>query len=124
MLKKASHIILSALLLISSIGLVVSKHYCRNDLISIAFDKEAGSCCGNADCCHHENQYYNLEEDYSMPQISNVPVLAEFVIIGIELMPEFLSKTQKSKHTILVFTDSPPPPKIQKTLALKQLYRL
>ena len=124
MLKKVSHIILSSLLLISSIGMVVSKHYCGTTLVSIAVDKEADSCCGDADCCHNENQYYNLEEDFSVPQISNVPVLAEFDILGFELMNEFLTETHESKNTFPAFTDLPNPPTIQKTLALKQLYLL
>jgi hypothetical protein len=124
MFKKVSHIILSALLLFSTIGMVVSKHYCGTTLISIAVDKEAESCCGDADCCHNENQYFNLDEDFSIPQISNIPVLAEFDIIGFGLMNEFLTETHESKNIIPAFTDLPDPPKIQKTLALKQLYLL
>ena len=124
MLKKVSHIILSVLLLISSIGIVISKHYCGTTLVSIAVDKEADSCCGDADCCHNENQYYNLEEDFSVPQISNVPVLAEFDILGFELMNEFLTEIHESKNIIPAFNDLPNPPTIQETLALKQLYRL
>ncbi|MDO8953082.1 MAG: hypothetical protein Q7U86_10690 [Draconibacterium sp.] len=124
MLKKVSHIILSVVLLISSIGLVVSRHYCGTTLVSVAVDKEADFCCGDADCCHNENQYYNLKEDFSIPQISNIPVTAEFDIIGFELMNEFLTETHESKNTIPAFSDSPPPPTIQETLALKQLYLL
>ena len=124
MLKTVSHIILSSLLLISSIGMVVSRHYCGTTLVSVVVDKEADSCCGDSDCCHNENQYYNLEEDFSVPQISNVPVLAEFDIIVFEMMNEFLTETHESKITIPAFTDLPNPPTIQKTLALKQLYLL
>ena len=124
MLKKVSHSILSALLLFSTIGMVVSKHYCGTTLVSIAVDKEADSCCGDADCCHNENQYYNLEEDFSVPQISNVPVLAEFDILGFGLMDEFLTETHESKNIIPAFTDLPNPPTIQEILALKQQYLL
>jgi hypothetical protein len=124
MLKKVSHIILSSLLLVSSIGMVVSRHYCGNTLVSVVIDKEADSCCGDSDCCHNENQYYNLKEDFSIPQISNVPVLAEFDILGFELMDEFLTETHESKNIIQAFTDLPNPPTIQETLALKQLYLL
>jgi hypothetical protein len=124
MLKKVSYIILSSLLLVSSIGMVVSRHYCGNTLVSVVIDKEADSCCGDSDCCHNENQYYNLKEDFSVPQISNVPVLAELDIIGFELMNDFLSETHELKNTIPAFSDLPNPPTIQETLALKQLYLL
>ena len=124
MFKKVSHIILSSLMLFSTIGMVVSKHFCENTLISIAIDNEADSCCGDADCCHNENQFYNLDEDFSIPQISNIPVLAEFDIIGFGLINEFLTEIHKSKNRITAFVDLPDPPKIQKTLALKQLYLL
>jgi hypothetical protein len=124
MLKKVSHIFLSALLLISTMGMAVSKHYCGENLVSVSLFEEADSCCGDADCCHNENQSYKVKDDFSVPQISNIPVLAEFDIIGFELMNEFLTEIHESKNIIPAFTDLPNPPKIQETLALKQLYLL
>ncbi len=124
MLKRVSHIFLSALLLISTMGMAVSKHYCGENLVSVSLFEEADSCCGDTDCCHNENQNYVLKNDFSSPQILNVPVLAEVDIIGFELFNDFFTDTYKSKSTIQFISDSPPPPTIQKTLALKQLYLL
>jgi hypothetical protein len=124
MLKKASHIFLSALLLISTMGMAVSKHYCGKNLVSVSFYGEADSCCGDSDCCHNENQNFQIKDDFSAPHISNIPALAEFDIFEFELLNDFFTDTYKSKNTIQVFSDSPPPPKIQKTLSLKQLYLL
>ena len=104
--------------------MVVSKHYCGSTLVSVNVDKEADSCCGDADCCHNENQFYNLKDDFSVPQISNIPVLAEFDIIGFELVNEFLTEIHESQNIFPAFTDLPNPPTIQETLALKQLYLL
>jgi hypothetical protein len=123
MLKKVSHIFLSALLLISTMGMAVSKHYCGENLVSVSLFEVADSCCGDTDCCHNENQSYKVKDDFSVPQISNVPVLAEFDIFEYRLINE-LTEIRESKNTIPVFSDSPPPPTIQKTLALKQMYLL
>lgn len=123
MLKKASHIFLSALLLISTMGMAVSKHYCGENLVSVSFYGEADSCCGDSDCCHNENQNYKVKDDFSAPQISNIPALAEFDIFVQQIIYDY-TETWEPKSRFPVFTDLPPPPKIQKTLALKQLYLL
>jgi hypothetical protein len=124
MLKKFSHITLSAILLVSTIGMAVSKHYCSGTLVSVSLFKVSDSCCGDADCCHNENHYYNVKDDFSIPQISNVPVLAEVDILGHDLLNELLTTNYESNNTILTFTDSPPPPLIQTTLSSLQTYRL
>jgi hypothetical protein len=121
MLKKISHIILSVLLLISTIGMAVSKHYCEETLVSVSIFEEADSCCGDADCCHNENQNYIVKNDFSVPQISNVPVTAEFDLFENSLIND---PTETRESTIPVFSDSPPPPKIQKALSLKQIWLL
>lgn len=65
MIKKAIHIVLSSILLISTIGVTVSKHYSGAQLYSVALFGEADSCCeGSCDCCSDEISYYHLEGDY------------------------------------------------------------
>ena len=44
MLRKALHIILSGLILSSSAGVVVQKHFCFNDLVSAALFSEPVKC--------------------------------------------------------------------------------
>ena len=115
MLRKFSHIILSSLLLVSTIGMVVSKHYCGDSFVSTTIYHQAESCCGDSDCCHNETSFYQVKDNFSAPVVAAPPVLAEMDILGHDLFAEILT---------FEISDSPPPPKIQTVLSLKQQYLL
>ena len=124
MLKKFSHIILSSLLLISTMGVAVSKHYCSGSFVSASVFHEAKSCCGDSDCCHNENLFLKVKDDFSAQIVLTVPVLAELDILGHNLLNGLILESPATENSIYRFTDSPPPPTIQKVLSLKQVYRL
>jgi hypothetical protein len=124
MLKKFSHIILSVVLLVSTAGMVVSKHYCSGSFVSVSVFNEAESCCGESDCCHNETQVYQVKTDFSVPVIQTAPVLAEFDILGHDLF-ETNNLTLPEKENQAPFVSHSPPPKtIQTILSLKQVYLL
>ncbi len=85
MLRKFSHIILSFTLLVSTMGLVISKHYCGGDLVSVSVNHHSESCCGMGGCCKNETHIYQVKEDFSASGIAVVPVLAELDILGHDL---------------------------------------
>lgn len=125
MLRKVSHIILSSLLLISTMGLVISKHYCSGDLVSVSVFYEANSCCGVSDCCHNEDLIVKVKDDFSSPVISTIPVLAEINILGNGLLnTESLLKEPKLDNKSIFRDFSPPPKTTQTVLSLKQVYLL
>jgi hypothetical protein len=123
-LKIFSHIVLSFLLLISTIGLVVSKHYCSGEMISVSVYYEADSCCDMGGCCENENHTYQVKDDYSSSVITTIPFLAELDILGHDLF-ETGELTAKETEILTPFVANAPPPKtIQKILSLKQVYLL
>lgn len=124
MLKKFSHIILSTVLLISTMGMVVSKHFCGDSFVSTAVFHQAKSCCEDSDCCHNENSFYQVEHDFSSPVVISTPVLAELDILGHDLIEAGLLLFTDTENTTPLYADTPPPPTIQKALSLKQVYRL
>ena len=124
MLRKFSHIILSTLLFVSTMGMVLSKHYCGDSFISTTFYLQAKSCCGDSDCCHDVTHVYQVKEDFSAPVVLGAPVLAELNILGHDLLLTDCLTAKEKGNTILSFDNSPPPPNIQKVLFLKQLYLL
>lgn len=124
MLKKFSHIVLSVVLLVSTMGMIVSKHYCKGSFVSASVFLEAKTCCGDTDCCHNENQFYQVKDDFSAPVVLVAPVLAELDILGHELLNELFTATFESSHIIFTYSDSPPPALIQTTLSSLQTYRL
>ncbi len=66
MLKKISHIILVVLMLISTMGMTISMHFCRHQLYDIAFFGQAKSCC----CATHmetspKGHHCHMEHDHT-----------------------------------------------------------
>jgi len=124
MLKKFSHIILSTLLLVSTMGVAISKHYCSGTFVSSSVFHEAKSCCGDSDCCHNEDQFYQVKDDFSAPAVLTAPILAELDILGHDLISDILYIAPEPEKTVILYDGSPPPPTIQKVLSLKQTYLL
>lgn len=124
MLRRFSYIILSVLLLTTTMGFAVSKHFCGNTFVSFKLFGDAKSCCGDSDCCHNENHFFKVKDDFSAAQIQDIPQLAETDIIGHELFSFELISEYENSDNYIKFFDSPPPPKIQEVLSLKQVYLL
>ncbi|NQU53711.1 MAG: hypothetical protein HQ522_14365 [Bacteroidetes bacterium] len=124
MFKKASHIILSLLLLTTTIGVAISKHYCGGNLISTSFFTEAKSCCDSDDCCKNESEVFQLDEDFSPISITEIPVTVELDLFSFAMLildEEIVSTEQKQEFIV---SDLPPPPKIQTALSQRQTYLL
>ncbi|NQU85487.1 MAG: hypothetical protein HQ541_06975 [Mariniphaga sp.] len=124
MLRKTSHIILSLLLLVSTMGLAISKHYCGGEVISVALFDEPESCCNMAGCCHNETSFYQVNEDYSLASISEIPVSAEFDLFGFAMLIDQLDEELISDRQDFEIAKSPPPVKIQISLSKRQAFLL
>jgi len=123
MLKRFSHIGLSLLLLISTVGFAVSKHYCGDALVDIAFNENAENCCDTGSCCHNETQVFQLDEDFSVPQIANAPELQETAVFGFTIF--VASQTPVVNDSELTFNNnSPPPSTVDEFLSLRQVFLL
>ena len=79
------HISLALTLMISSVGLVVSVHYCHGDLASISIFKESNACCTNPNCCQNETISIQFDEDYvvqdlqSLEKVTIAPIVLTFI---------------------------------------------
>ncbi|WP_340111662.1 HYC_CC_PP family protein [Maribellus mangrovi] len=123
MIKKLSHIVFATLLLVSTIGMAVSKHYCHNSLVGVSFFSQADSCCDDGGCCTNENQFYQIKEDFSAPVISTVPILAELEVLQQTLF-DFDVLTPNELTEEFTLTSDPPPPTVPELLAWEQVYLL
>jgi hypothetical protein len=77
-IKKITHIFIAFILLISSVGVVVSVHYCHNELASISIFKEAQSCCTNPSCCQSETISIQFDKDYVVQDIQQSEKVVSF----------------------------------------------
>lgn len=129
MIAKVFHIILAFLLLVSSTGLVVSKHYCGGDLKSTALFAEAAPChqdkqmkscpvhgtmpVSNEDappkkgCCDTETDFVKVDDDQVEASLEfsllDYPVLFTVLTVIVGLKP--VEEDNKTRH---YFTYKPP----------------
>ena len=123
MIRKLSHIILATLLLTTTMGFAVSKHFCHSSLVDVSFFTKADLCCDDGGCCTNENHFYQVKEDFSAPVISTIPLLAEIDILHQTLLdPVILFPNEFTEEFEL--TNDPPPPTVMEFLAEEQLYLL
>jgi hypothetical protein len=69
MLRKIGYITLATLLILTTVGFVISRHYCENELVSVSVDLPADNCCEEMadNCCHNENETLILKVDFTQP---------------------------------------------------------
>lgn len=123
MLGKITHIVLALFLLVSTIGITISMHYCGGEYVSTSITKEAKACCdGTGGCCENKSVHIELEDDYVSPiQIDNNKVVVLDVLFPIlfSLNVELLFELNE---TFNVYPDTSPPPTNQTRLSLLQTY--
>ena len=120
--KGILHIIVSLLLLVTTTGVSISKHYCGDNLISIALFVEADSCCDDSDCCHNENEYLQFKDDYIGSVITDLASTIEFDLL-FTAFPVFIGIIPFEEVISLSFISESPPPLLTSTkLSLLQTY--
>ena len=112
------------LLLTTTIGLAISKHYCGGELISTSLFSEAQSCCDSPDCCKNETETYQLDEDFAAASILEVPETIQLDLFAVALILLDSQFEENENNAAFIVTDLPPPPKIQTALSQRQTFLL
>jgi hypothetical protein len=75
MFRKLIHIIVALLLLTSTAGFTVSKHFCENRLVSVSMGSSSHSCNNEdrSDCCRDLTAHFQVKEDFNFKKISFIP---------------------------------------------------
>lgn len=124
MSRQVSHIILSFLLLVSTAGLAVSKHYCGEHLISTDLFDDSDSCCDNGNCCHDEHTFYQVDTDFTAPGFILLPhVFGMDLFLG---LPDASTTGyyRQGKPDDIEEREIPPPSGIQEVLSMRQAWLL
>lgn len=125
MFRKLINIIVSLLLLTTTVGFSISKHYCGEDLISISISHEAESCCdmeGENGCCHNETEAYQLNNIFVIS-----PVLDNSSVNHIDLLFSLFYITIEDislveGNSIYQIPESPPPINLHTVLSKLQSF--
>lgn len=114
---------MTCLLLISTTGFAVSKHYCGDDLVSVELKTETDPCCDSEMCCHTETQFLQLENDFLAVSTNfNLENLFASDLIMNSSEVE-LPLPETDFNTSFYYSD--PPPRCTGTrLAMQQMYLL
>jgi hypothetical protein len=123
MFKNVINIFMVCLLLISTTGLTVSKHYCDDELISVELNHESDPCCEDGACCHTETQFLQLDNNFLAvaPQIN----LEHFYAFELIMTTSEVEISLPETSFITSFNYTPPLPRcISTRLALEQVYLL
>jgi hypothetical protein len=124
MFRKTGNIALAILLLITTTGFSISKHYCGTHLVEVAINSEIEPCCGemgNSNCCHNETEYFQLKEDFvSSSSIENTSITCFDILFPLVLI-DFPDTPYNIEIEIENFAESPPN-SLQTKLSLLQTY--
>lgn len=123
MIKKIHHIISAFLLLLATTGIGISKHYCGDFWVSTSIFSEAETCCDDGSCCTTENDFFQVDDDFSAPSVSHSPDILEIDLPFLTINDEDLFPVRR-----IVFTQNningPPPRELHTALSLRQSYLL
>ncbi|MGQ1784372.1 MULTISPECIES: HYC_CC_PP family protein [unclassified Saccharicrinis] len=124
MLRRITHIIMALFLTTATAGVTISMHYCGGELISTSLYVEAEACCDSDDCCKNKTEVYQLDEDFSVSTAIEIPESVHFYLLAVSLVVFNSMIEENSIAEDYELIDSPPPPKIQTSLAIRQTYLL
>jgi hypothetical protein len=123
MLRTITNIIISSLLLVSTTGLAMSKHYCEGEFISVELKTESDPCCDDSTCCHTETQFLQVENDF-LTSFTNFSLEAPFAPQVILTSSEVEMKPVRINYNISFVHSGLHPRCTGIRLALQQVYRL
>ncbi len=112
-MKRIIHFGLSLLLVVSTMGVTINRHYSGGELFSTSLFAEPESCCAaKCDCCHEESQVIKVEDDFIGSAFDLIKVFF-FELVKSTLNVEFstLDEQQISKNISTECDKSPPPDK-------------
>ncbi len=125
MIKKITHIIIAALILIASSGCTLNMHYCHDQLIDLAIFSQAKSCCEvekttpcetsdgilQMDHCKDESLALESTDDFTLASIvfdfENESSIDLFILAAV---PTYLQPIEYNNYKELPRYKLPPPP--------------
>lgn len=122
MLKKISHIILALLVLVTTMGMTVSAHYCGGELKSVQLVTASESCCDDAcGSCRNELIQVEVEDDFTISPF-HIDFTSDFIFLPVLI--QLFQVSNYNEEVEQVVYHKPPPLKIQTVLSDLQVYRL
>ncbi|NOU60804.1 HYC_CC_PP family protein [Marinifilum caeruleilacunae] len=120
--KKFVHITMVFLLLISTAGVSINKHYSGGEIFSTAFFIEADSCCETpCACCNESTDFIQVDADYLATAYDLVEVAQFDLLFAYKAVPVVLESATNILNNFRC-EDSPPP--FPDLCVVNQVFRL
>ncbi|PCJ85578.1 MAG: hypothetical protein COA57_07480 [Flavobacteriales bacterium] len=111
-MKRVLSISLLLTLLIATLGLIISKHYCGGHLVATqlynTMDEE--DCCGDENpedgCCDDETLSFQFEEDYLTSSKKQIKSYSTPIVV---MLPQLISQYFSEQKTTVYFLNYKPP---------------
>eukprot|EP01029_Cantina_marsupialis_P020903 TRINITY_DN4944_c0_g1_i1.p3 TRINITY_DN4944_c0_g1~~TRINITY_DN4944_c0_g1_i1.p3 ORF type:complete len:129 (-),score=14.32 TRINITY_DN4944_c0_g1_i1:261-647(-) len=121
--KQFGHIILVLLLLISTAGVSINKHYSGGELFSTAFFVEADTCCETpCGCCDESTEFIQVQSDY-LASTFDLTEAAQLDLL-FSSVPLLLQAESNGSSVLLFNTEDTSPPPLPDLCILNQVFRL
>ena len=109
-MRKYIHIFLAFLLLISTAGIAVSKHYCGNTLQKVSINSDVNSCCEEKmpNCpCNSETAHYKVDSDFQTVQFFDLDTFQPILLFSINFLFSYFSIESEQINLVSAY-NSPP----------------
>ena len=111
-MKKFGSILILALMMVTTVGITVTKHYCGDMVSDIYITYQSEHCGGGMEdmgCCHNEQDRYVIDSDFQFLSFS-----FDFTQVPVDLHVQYLElgkilSLQQATDDQVWPDDSPPP---------------
>jgi len=104
---------MAILLLISTVGITVDKHYCGGYYIGTWFYALEDACGmdmpDNDDCCHDDITIYSVQSEFQYTPITQSPVLQLVAYVSFPLEKQYKIQEEQFINSFLWQLNLPPP---------------
>jgi hypothetical protein len=124
MLQNTGTLFLILLILVMSVGIAVSKHYCNNELVSISIDQPAEPCCDDDNCCNTSTTIIMMDEDAVKAEINQAPSVHQHILHLVDTYLFVFNNIHTETTSEVDEFSSPPPVPLKTFLSVIQIYIL
>lgn len=83
-MKPIISILLASMVLVSTSGVGITKHFCGSRIASVSLFGDAGCSCGvmedDSNCCHSEREFFQLDDDFSVAPVQTLSLSSASII--------------------------------------------
>ena len=119
-MKIISNILISILIIASTSGVCISKHYCSNHLVSVSFFSNANKCCkGDCPLCKNVNHAYKVKTKVVQSETTNFGINSSLTsVFNLSYLNTIILNTVSENPLVRIY---PPPGKSTSTIYFSKL---